>query len=83
MLYKLLEIEYRKETDTDKDNNYGVTIDLSIQHLSGFQHGEIFTKCIEVVSNNLQTGFQVDEQREKAITDFCTENEIEINEQEP
>ena len=83
MLYKLISTDFRKETDTDSEGNYSITIDLTLQHLSGLQKDERFSKCIDVVSNNLQTGFQVDEQREKAITDFCTENEIEINEQEP
>ena len=83
MLYKLISTDFRKETDTDSEGNYSITIDLTLQHLSGLQKDERFSKCIDVVSNNSQTGFQVDEQRAKAITDFCTKNEIEINEQEP
>lgn len=55
-------------TGTEPTDNYEVTITMGIHPIDGI--GADFSKDITVTSNNSQTGFQVDEQREQAVSDF-------------
>jgi phospholipase C len=77
MKYKLLKADYGNETETVNDE-YSINITLGLMGMDGLTSGIGFSKDIVVTSHNSQTGFQVDAQREKAIVDFCAENEIEI-----
>lgn len=49
-------------------NEYEVDITIGLKHLDNFIPP--FSKTIIVKSNNTQTGFEVDEQREQAIQDY-------------
>jgi uncharacterized membrane-anchored protein len=55
-------------TGTEPTDNYEVTITMGIHPIDGI--GADFSKDITVTSSNAQTGFQVDEQREQAVSDF-------------
>ena len=55
------------ETEIDADT-YSATITIFIQSTDGVATS--FNKQIEVISNNSMTGFEVDEQRKKAVTEF-------------
>lgn len=55
-------------TGTEPTDNYEVTITMGIHPIDGI--GADFSKDITVTSSNAQTGFEVDEQREQAVTDF-------------
>lgn len=55
-------------TGTEPTDNYEVTITMGIHPIDGI--GADFSKDITVVSSNAQTGFEVDDQREQAVTDF-------------
>lgn len=49
-------------------NEYEVDITIGLKHLDNFIPP--FSKTIIVKSNNSQTGFEIDEQREQAIQDY-------------
>jgi len=49
-------------------NEYEVDITIGLKHLDNFIPP--FSKTIIVKSNNTQTGFEIDEQREQAIQDY-------------
>ena len=49
-------------------NEYEVDITIELKHLDNFIPP--FSKTIIVKSNNTQTGFEIDEQRERAIQDY-------------
>lgn len=53
---------------TEPTDSYEVTITLGIHPIDGI--GADFSKDITVTSNNSQTGFQVDDQREQAINHY-------------
>ena len=55
-------------TGTEPTDNYEVTITMGIHPIDGI--GADFSKDITVTSSNAQTGFEVDDQREQAVTDF-------------
>ena len=55
-------------TGQEETDNYEVTITMGIHPTDGI--GADFSKDITVTSSNAQTGFEVDEQREQAVTDF-------------
>ena len=57
------EIVGQEETD-----EYDVTITMGIHPTDGI--GADFSKDITVTSNNSQTGFEVDIQREQAVSDY-------------
>lgn len=78
MKYRLLAQWYENETETDKDGNYSVEAKLSIGLNEEFLNEAKQTKTILIMSSNDLKGFEVDAQRAKAIEDFCTENDIEI-----
>lgn len=70
MKYRLLNTNISAEQSLD-DNQYKVIINLNIEPIDGI--APIFSKSIEVISNNSQTGFEVDEQRELAIETFINQ----------
>lgn len=51
-------------------NEYEVDITIGLKHLDNFIPP--FSKTITVKSNNSQTGFEVDEQREQEIQNYIT-----------
>lgn len=55
-------------TGQEETDNYEVTITMGIHPTDGI--GADFSKDIVVISSNAQTGFEVDDQREQAVTDF-------------
>lgn len=55
----------------DPTNEYEVDVTLCLKHEDNFIPP--FSKTITVKSNNSQTGFEVDEQREQAIQDYLTQ----------
>lgn len=81
MKYKLIRTDYGIESMTDADGNYSISITLGLIHLEGLQQGQGLSHDLKVVSNNSQTGQEVDEQREKVIADFCEGNEVLIHEE--
>ena len=58
------------ETEIDADT-YSATITIFIKHTDGIAPS--FNKQIEVISTNAMTGFEVDEQRNKAVNDYIVE----------
>lgn len=52
-------------------NEYEVDITIGLKHLDNFIPP--FSKTIIVKSNNTQTGFEIDEQREQAIQNFLNQ----------
>lgn len=65
--YEILAINYSAET-TLEENKYSCKITIGLRSTDGVAPD--FSKDIEVVSDNKQTGFEVDEQRQKAIDEF-------------
>lgn len=55
---------------------YKVTITIGIHPTDGI--GADFSKDITVTSNNLQTGFQVDTQREQAVNEYIANINIVV-----
>lgn len=55
-------------TGQEETDNYEVTITMGIHPTDGI--GADFSKDITVTSSNAQTGFEVDDQREQAVTEF-------------
>lgn len=70
MKYELINTILRPEVVID-ENSYSVGIELNIHPTDNV--ADDFWKVIEVVSNNSQTGFEVDEQRAKAIEDYINQ----------
>ena len=60
--------EVETVTGQEETDEYDVTITMGIHPTDGI--GADFSKDITVTSSNAQTGFEVDEQREQAVTDF-------------
>jgi hypothetical protein len=52
-------------------NEYEVDITIGLKHIDNFIPE--FSKTISVKSNNSQTGFEVDEQRQQIVTDYMTQ----------
>lgn len=67
MKYELIKTDYSGET-VISETEYSVNITLGLHPLDNFTPD--FSKTISVISNNSQTGFQVDAQRENAITSY-------------
>ena len=63
VMQDIVEIIDKEETD-----DYEVTITMGIHPTDGI--GADFSKDITVTSNNSQTGFEVDIQREQAVDDY-------------
>ena len=63
---------YSAETTIDA-NSYSIDITLPLQDTGSLKNA--FSKTITVISDNVQTGFEVDLQRQKAVEDYL----IEIN----
>jgi hypothetical protein len=80
MKYKLQSHWKETETETDENGNYSVDIVLVVESADEFLAGANVKKTITVVSNNDQTGHEVDAQRQKEIEDYCTLNDILISE---
>lgn len=55
-------------TGQEETGDYEVTITIGIHPTDGI--GADFSKDITVTSNNSQTGFEVDIQREQAVSDY-------------
>jgi len=68
MKFQLVQADYGKESETDEQGNYSMNITLGLKADSDLIPP--FSKDIEVVSNNSQTGYDVDAQRQKAIDEF-------------
>jgi len=71
MTFEKVAVDYGKESETDKDGNYSITITIGLKD----SRDKIppFSKDITVVSNNSMTGFAVDVQRKQAIDDFIND----------
>jgi len=69
-MQNIVEIIDDVETITGQEatDDYEVTITLGIHPTDGI--GADFSKDITVTSNNSQTGFEVDIQREQAVSDY-------------
>ena len=67
MKYELINIVIRPEAVIN-ENEYSVGIELLIHPIDNVAPD--FWKVIEVVSNNKQTGFEVDKKREQEISIF-------------
>jgi len=67
MRYEHINTGYEPEISIDEDT-YSINITIGLRATDGFIPN--FSKTITVVSSNSQTGYEVDAQREKAITDF-------------
>ena len=70
MRYEILETQIGAETSLE-DDKYSVVIALSIKDNNNLIPN--FQKWITVESNQSQTGFEVDAQRQKAIDDYLKE----------
>lgn len=70
--YKMISATYSQETVIDNEEYY-CSITIVIQPTDGI--APEFSKTIEVINNNSQTGYEVDEQRTNAIDNYL----IEIN----
>lgn len=68
MKYELIKKDILAERTIEETDNYEVTITMGIHPTDGIAPN--FSKDITVISSNAQTGFQVDDQREQAVTDF-------------
>lgn len=70
IMQNIVEIIDDVETITGQEatDDYEVTITLGIHPTDGI--GADFSKDITVTSNNSQTGFEVDIQREQAVSDY-------------
>jgi hypothetical protein len=70
VMQDIVEIINDVETVTGQEptDNYEVTITIGIHPTDGI--GADFSKDITVTSNNSQTGFEVDIQREQAVSDY-------------
>lgn len=66
-MYKRTFLKFSEETEID-EKSYSVTISIGLQIEDGVCPE--FTKDITVTSTNDMTGFEVDEQRMKAVNDF-------------
>ena len=60
--------EVETVTGQEETDEYDVTITMGIHPTDGI--GADFSKDITVTSSNAQTGFEVDYQREQAVTEF-------------
>ncbi len=69
MAYKITHIQVMAEETIDEET-YKANIHLDVLDESG--KIPLFNKVITVESSNSLTGYQVDEQREKAIQDYLT-----------
>ena len=69
MKYEIINT-YIGSEQTINDDVYKVVISIYLRTTDGVI--ESFFKEIEVESQNSQTGYEVDEQRETAISDFLT-----------
>ena len=68
MTFQKVAVDYGKETEADEQGNYTCIITIGIKPSSDLIPP--FSKDIVDVCNNSMTGYQVDEQREKAIEAF-------------
>ncbi len=72
MKYELINKSVSQEIDIYendvKTDNYKAIITIGLHPTDGIAPD--FSKDIEVISSNLQNGFEVDEQREQAIQDY-------------
>ena len=67
MKYEILSTNYSNETSLN-ENEYSCHITIGLHPTDGIIPD--FMKTITVISNNAMTGFEVDEQRNKAVTDY-------------
>jgi len=70
IMQDIVEVIDKVETVTGQEptDDYEVTITMGIHPTDGI--GADFSKDITVTSNNSQTGFEVDIQREQAVSDY-------------
>jgi hypothetical protein len=71
MKYELIRFDIGKETNTDEQGNYSVNITIALHPTDGIAAD--FSKDITVTSNNLQTGFEVDTQRQEAVNAYVAQ----------
>lgn len=69
MKYELISSSLSPEIQID-NNTYKVIISLYIHPIDGIAPN--FLKELEVISNNAQTGFEVDIQRQQEIQDYLS-----------
>ena len=70
MKYTITNTQISSEVVIDADN-YSADIIMDIQPKSDLL--PLFSKTLTVVSNNKQTGFEVDDQRAEAIKDYLNQ----------
>lgn len=71
MKYELIRFDIGKETNTDEQGNYSVNITIALHPTDGIAAD--FSKDITVTSNNSQTGFEVDAQRQEAVNAYVAQ----------
>jgi hypothetical protein len=71
MKYELIKFDIGKETNTDEQGNYSVNITIALHPTDGIAAD--FSKDINVTSNNSQTGFEVDAQRQEAVNAYVAQ----------
>ena len=78
MKYKLSGVSNASYSETDTNGNYTATVTIGLIFLDGIFEGQQKSKDITVECNNTNTVIQEEQSIKKAIEDFCTENNIEI-----
>jgi hypothetical protein len=74
MKYDLIKFDIGRETNTDEEGNYSAIITIVLHPTDGIAPD--FSKDIVVTSNNNQTGYQVDAQRQITVENYI--NQINI-----
>jgi len=69
MQFEITAVDYGKESETNIDGDYSCTITIGLKQV-GSDLIPPFSKDIVVISNNSQTGYEVDQQRDNAINEF-------------
>ncbi len=79
MKYKLLSQWKEDESETDEEGYYSINLKLSVGSVDPFFEDAKITKTVVVTSHNSDNGFKVDEDRKKAVKDYCELNEIQYD----
>lgn len=78
MKYKLSGVSNASYSETDNNGNYTAIVTIGLIFLDGIFSGKEKSIDITVECNNTNTVIQEEQSIKKAIEDFCTENNIEI-----
>jgi hypothetical protein len=69
MQFEITKVDYGQESETDEKGDYTISITIGLKQVEGDLIPP-FSKNIEVINNNSQTGYEVDKIRQNAIADF-------------